>query len=121
MLSGRWSPSFKLTEASDRKKNQSILLMERSSRSVALPSLSGARVSLRGVAFSIKSSMDVIQVPIDTIFLQGSLRVKPTGTSSTVPVNEPEVPPSRRRTANPTADAIHLLMVSTVEQSADTH
>src|SRR5947209_6999036 len=41
------------TEAKKSQKNQSILLMERSSRSVALPPLSGARVSLRGGGFPI--------------------------------------------------------------------
>ena len=65
MLSGRWSPSFNRPRHRNRGKTQSILLMERSSRNVALPSLSGARALYR-VAFPIKSSVDVLRVPIDT-------------------------------------------------------
>src|SRR5262249_5945773 len=74
---GRASTAFWITDRVNRtrhhwhtktqraQKHQSILLTERSSWRVALPSFREP-VSLYGVAFPIKSSMDVIRVPIDT-------------------------------------------------------
>jgi hypothetical protein len=64
-LSAKSLLSFNLTGASRSQQDQSILLMERSSRSQPYHPFREP-VALHGVAFPIKSSMDVIRVPIDS-------------------------------------------------------
>jgi hypothetical protein len=95
-LSERWCRSSKTGVKSQQKQKHSFGGTIQSERSLTSPF--GSPCLSTGVAFPIRSPMDVIRVPIDTFFLNCSLRVKLTGTSSTAPMRGVA---SRRRTATP--------------------